>query len=63
MLFFAGEHMSLTVPVPGLVHGAVENGKHVAIEVNEIPHKLRPKFFFRESFGLSTRLASLSTRW
>ena len=53
--------MSLTVP--GLVHGAVESGKHVAIEVNEIPHKLRPKLFFRESFGLSTRLASLSTRW
>ena len=44
MLFLAGEHMSPTVP--GLVHGAVENGKHVAIEVNEIPHKLRPKLFF-----------------
>ena len=60
MLFFAGKHMSLTVP--GLVHGAVESGKHVAIEVSEIPHKLRPKLFFRESFGLSTRLASLPTR-
>ena len=63
MLFFAGEHMSLTVP--GLVHGhgAVKSGKHVAIDVNEIPRKLRLKLFFRESFGLSTRLASLPTRW